>query len=193
MNKLKILILILFCSNLFAQKKATSVQKEVEKPTEFTFSDNGLTDFVVIKCPDKKQPQLYKKTIDWVAVTYNVPSEVIKAKIENEYIRIEGYSKTMLNLTTESGVFPVDARYQIEISFKEGKYKFDVISVDYKLANWIEINLTKSKSSFEDSNDMIEKTNATFPMEISSYFNDLNSKLKKFIESKQIPSKKSDW
>ena len=82
--------------------------------TEFKFSKKGFTDFVVVECENKTQSELYKKTLDWVAVNYNTPSDVIKGQIENDYIRIEGFSKDLVANGT---------RYQIEISFKDGKYK----------------------------------------------------------------------
>ena len=64
--------------------------------TEFKFSPDGFTDYVVISCEGKAQSDLYKKTLDWISVTYKNPSEVIKAQIENEYVRIEGFKSNML-------------------------------------------------------------------------------------------------
>lgn len=194
MKKLNIIIFLLFLTNVFAQQKNKPVlNQKTQNATSFVFLKDGLTDFVVTSCPNKKQSELYRKTIDWVAVTYNVPKEVIKAQIENDYIRIEGYSENMLHLTTESGIFPIKSKYQIEISFKDGRYKFDVISVDYKLAHWIEIDLSQSNVYFEENTDILEKNNKSFPIDISTYFNNLNDKLKDFIQNKEIPSKKSDW
>jgi hypothetical protein len=62
----------------------------------FTLNQNGLTDYVITNCDGKTHNELYKKTLDWVLVTYNTPSSVIKAQIENNYIRIEGSAKYLV-------------------------------------------------------------------------------------------------
>ena len=66
--------------------------------TEFKFDKEGFTDFVVTQCEGKTQAELYKKALDWVSVTYKNPKEVIKAQIENDYIRIEGSSNSLICL-----------------------------------------------------------------------------------------------
>ena len=66
--------------------------------TEFKFTKEGFTDFVVTQCEGKTQAELYKKALDWVSVTYKNPKEVIKAQIENDYIRIEGSSNSLVCL-----------------------------------------------------------------------------------------------
>ena len=97
--------------------------------TEFKFDKEGFTDFVVTQCEGKTQVELYKKALDWVSVTYKNPKEVIKAQIENDYIRIEGSSNSLICLNILGKKYN-NATYQIEISFKDGKYKFDVTSVN---------------------------------------------------------------
>jgi hypothetical protein len=131
--------------------------------TEFKFTKDGFTDYVIGTVPNKTASELYKKTIDWVNITYKNPREVIKAQIENDYIRIEGFKSSMLCKKILLSNICENGRYQIEISFKDGKYKFDVISFK------------------------------NFPEEIESTFNTLNNELKKILESDTIPSKKDEW
>ena len=116
MKKIVLALLIGFCG--FAQE------------TEFKFSKEGFTDFVVTEVPGKTQSELYKKAIDWVAVTYKNPKEVIKAQIENDYIRITGVSDNLL-LFNAMGKKYYSADYTIEISFKDGKYKFEVLNLEH--------------------------------------------------------------
>ena len=122
--------------------------------TDFKFSKDGFTDFVIVECEKKTQSELYKKTLDWVAVIYNTPSAVLKGQIENDYIRIEGSAKDVI----ASGM-----KYQIEISFKEGKYKFDIVRIqfwsemDYLLigeTDWKEFEIIKMDKYFDKQGEI---------------------------------------
>jgi hypothetical protein len=94
--------------------------------TEFTFtSDKGMTDFIVTSIEGKTATDIYKKVIEWIKVTYKNPSEVMLSTIENEYVRFEGISD----------ISTFKCKYQIEISIKEGKYKF----VDNNVYSFINI------------------------------------------------------
>jgi len=166
--------------------------------TEFKFNKEGFTDFVVTQCEGKTQAELYKKALDWVSVTYKNPKEVIKAQIENDYIRIEGSSNSLicLNILVKNCS---NATYQIEISFKEGKYKFDVIEIkqytetsQYGTGGWSEVKLETTELYFR-KNGEIRGVYKYFPELIPAYFNKLNLELKDFILSDKIPSKKSEW
>lgn len=50
--------------------------------SEFKFTKDGLTDFVVSPVNGKTQSELYKKALDWVSYSFKEPGEVIKANIE---------------------------------------------------------------------------------------------------------------
>lgn len=166
--------------------------------TEFKFTKDGFTDFIVTEVPGKLQNQLYKKTLDWISVTYKNPKEVLKAQIENDYIRIEG-SKHGLVCITRLIKFCYESRYQIEISFKDGKYKFDVIKIEYYVepskygpGGWYDYQLTNMNEYFKKSGEIrgaYEDSQLQFP----KFFNELNSELSVFLKSSEIPSKKSDW
>ena len=160
--------------------------------TEFKFTKDGFTDFVVISIEGKTASELFKKTLDWVSVTYKNPKEVIKAQIENDYIRIEGSSKDLVCFNA-MGKSCNTAKYTIEISFKDGKYKFDIIkNIEYLYeAGWAEIRLDKTEIYYSKKGE-IRSTYKYFP-EIADYFNNLNKDLESFLKSETIPSKKSDW
>jgi hypothetical protein len=177
-------MLVLVCGVGFAQE------------TEFKFTKEGFTDFVVAECPGKTQNELYKKSIDWLAVTYKNPKEVLKAQIENEYIRIEGI-KDGLVAGFMGSTFPI--KYNLEISFKDNKYKFDVISIEYLVpanqygtGGWKNYELQNVEDHYKKSGELkskYENEHITFP----KYFNGLNLDFMNFVKSDSIPSKKSDW
>lgn len=95
----------------------------------FTVSfENGLTDYIVLETKDLTAKDEYLRTIDWIKRNYNTPDEVIKAKIENEYIRIQGVGKNIYSFKSLGMKSLSDIRYQIEFHFKDGKIKFSIVS-----------------------------------------------------------------
>lgn len=166
--------------------------------TEFKFLKEGFTDYVVTEVPGKTQSELYKKAIDWVSVTYKNPKEVIKAQIENDYVRIEGSAGKLVCINSMMN-FCYDTRYQIEISLKDGKYKFDLTKLEYYIApsqygpgGWYDYQLTDMNEYFKENGDPKGKFKKNIP-EIVSHFNNLNKSLSDFLKSESIPSKKTDW
>jgi hypothetical protein len=166
--------------------------------TEFKFDKEGFTDFVVTQCEGKTQAELYKKALDWVSVTYKNPKEVIKAQIENDYIRIEGSSNSLICLNILGKKYN-NATYQIDISFKDGKYKFDVIEIrqyteasQYSSGGWSEVGLATTEPYYNKKGE-IRGVFKYFPEFLPTYFNKLNLELKDFLLSDKIPSKKSEW
>lgn len=161
---------------------------------KFELTPAGFTDFVVTTVPDKTQSDLYKKTMDWLQVTYKNPDEVIKAKIENDYIRIEGSSPDLVTINA-LGRTPNLTRYQIEIGFKDGKYKFDLLSLEYyhkASVKWLPVKLDDGSDYFNKKGEL--RSVAKYYPEISDYFNNLNNSLKDYIEGKSATSaKKNDW
>lgn len=165
---------------------------------EFIFTKAGLSDFVVTSCEGKSQKELYNKCLDWISVTYKNPEEVIKAKIENDYIRIEGFSGDII-CYNYMGKRCGNTKYEIEISFKDGKYKFDVLTISeynsptqYRSATWTNFNLNDTSAYYDKKGD-IKKSYKFIPEMLPNYFNNLNLNLKDFSLSDSIPSKKSDW
>jgi hypothetical protein len=167
--------------------------------TEFKFTKDGFTDYVIGTVPNKTASELYKKTIDWINITYKNPREVIKAQIENEYVRIEGIKSSMICKKVLLSNICENGRYQIEISFKEGKYKFDVISLEsylaasqYSSGGWYEVGLTNTSYAYKDSGEL-RPMFKFYPEAIESTFNYLNNELKKTLESETIPSRNDKW
>ena len=76
---------------------------------------------IIVKIENKSANQLYKDALNWVQETYNNPESVLKANIENEKIRINGFGKNVWYYDK----FSMNMDYTIEISFKDGKYRFE--------------------------------------------------------------------
>ena len=171
--------------------------------TEFTFTpDKGMTDFIVTPVEEKTAPEIYKKVIDWIKVTYKNPSEVMLSTIENEYVRFEGYSETLYSYNA-MGQHYEPTKYVIEISVKDGRYKFDLVSMQSlespsssSRGGWYDVNLFTTKMTKEDlekayvfKKDGSLRSNFKFVNEVPTYFNNLNKSLSESIIS---TVKKSD-
>lgn len=151
--------------------------------TEFTFSsEKGMTDYVVTNVDGKTAPDIFKKIIDWIKVTYKNPDKVILSTIENEYIRFEGISN----------ISNLNCKYQIEISIKDGRYKFDLIGLqvyvdanqmnipigwnDFKAVNFI-TNSTKESIEPMFKKDGSFKGWCKYTPDFPIYFNALNKSI----------------
>ncbi|RTY93877.1 DUF4468 domain-containing protein [Flavobacterium sp. GT3R68] len=166
--------------------------------TEFKFAKEGFTDYIITTIENKSQTELYKKTLEWIGATYKNPKEAIKSQKENEFIRFEGVSKSLINVNS-AGKIPREAKYQIEITFKDGKYKLDVTDIsvysppgENGAGGWATTEL-KNLEAYYNKKGETKTVYKYYPEMIPVFFNDLNRNLKDFILHGQAGGKKSDW
>jgi hypothetical protein len=186
MKNFYLLSFIFYLNFVFGQEK------------EFYFTKDGLTDFVVIECPDKSKEDIYKKVLDWISVTYKNPKEVLKASLDNDYIRFEGSSP---NLIVHYSLlkYEYNGRYTVEVSVKDGKFKFDVIALGYYHPGGSgypgrEIDILNSPmSDFFKKDGRPRATFKDYPIKFKTLFDGLTKDLKNFIMSDKIPSQKNEW
>ena len=160
--------------------------------TEFTFTKNGITDFVVTKIENKSQAELYKKTLDWIGINYKNPKEVLKGQVENEYIRIEGIE---VNLFCLNPSLCQNMKYQIEISFKEAKYKIDIIALDQDMPElgWVHFNGLEDGSFYFNNKGEVKPKFKIFAEEIPKFFNKINKSISEYLVNGNLKNKKNDW
>ena len=197
MKKFIFLVATALTSSILFGQDTTPAQ--TPPPTNFTITkDVGLSPFIVVKTEGKTKEELYKKTIEWINKNYNKPSEVIKAQVENDYIRFQGVSKEKYcwdALVT----FCNDIRYEVEVSFKDGKYKFEVLSLeDYHVTGasglrvWGSINYKESWTHFKNTGE-VRKMYAKNIKEITSFFDELSKNLYDYIYNQNDTAKSNDW
>jgi hypothetical protein len=160
--------------------------------TKFELTAEKFTDYVVIPFEGKTQAEIYKKTLQWIEFNYSNPKEVIKASIENEYIRFQGLKEGLFSIQVKKQIMPFPIRYTIEVSFKDGKAKFDVITTEsyHSMQNvYVDLKLEEPARFFT-----VDKYKTIYNgLEIPIHYNSLVDSLSEFVKSDSIPSKKSDW
>lgn len=165
--------------------------------TEFTFTaEKGMTDFVVTPVEGKTAPEIYKKAIEWIKVTFKNPDKVLLSTIENEFIRFEGYSETLYSYNA-MGQHYEPTKYEIEISIKDGKYKFDLKSMQSLASSsstsaggWYDVKFFTTTMGQEElekayvfKKDGTLRSSFKFANEVPVYFNNLNKSLSESIIS----------
>ena len=152
--------------------------------TKFQSTKDGITDFVVVNTPNKDAKTLYDKTLNWVSETSRNPDQVLKSKIPNEKIIIEG--------TKQLTGGPNFIKFRVIFSFKDGKYKMEVPEIfisgsaignyDYKQ------NLSQY---FKGDGTPKSQRLASSVLEIDETLNLLNSGLEKYLNTDS--SAKDNW
>ena len=146
--------------------------------SEFTFnSKNGMTDYLVSECKGKTQSELYITTNEWIVKSFKNSNEVIQGQTEKEFIRIEGFTKNF------NGAH--DATYVVEISFKDGKYKFDPKSFIMTYGTNV-FNLFETYPSYFKSDGSTKDRVKVTIDGATNLMNDLNKELKSFISDNEV-------
>ena len=146
---------------------------EIKNNEKFEYNETGLNDFVVTEIQNKKKEDIYGKTLNWVKETYKNPDIVLKMQILNEKIRIDAIATNLASINNNKTKFNIN--YIVEITFKENKYKFEIISLIVQ-----NVKDLKTMQNFKTDKKIIKYWGNT-PNDIEVYFNNLNDNLKKYI------------
>lgn len=166
----------------------------------FKYNETGLTEYIVYEIDSVSSKDLFEKTKQWIGESYVNPDEVLKFEIENEKIRFNGYQKNQFSVTSVGITSFYDARYSIEVSFKDSKIRFKPINLEqfipsskYAAGGWKSISLTSNKWLFKKNGKMY-KYYKTYPEKIERLFNNLGNSLKEYLlNNKTENNKKEDW
>jgi len=165
---------------------------------KFVYNETGLTPHLVTETPNVNQQKLYEKTINWIKENYKNPDEVIKTTIENEKVRFEGVSSSVLMTKIIGRTSYSDIRYTIEVSFKDEKYKITPLSLEYytepsqyATAGWTDISLSGRSILYYGKKNKLKSVFKTYPQNIQDFFNGLNEGIQNYVLEKN--KAKDDW
>ena len=176
--KLKALLLMLFITaSTFAQD------------TEFKFSKEGLTDFIVTTYEGAAKDN-YSRALDWVKDN-SKRNFVVVSSVENERLSIEGTKENFLCSKAGGTNVCTLATFTIVISFIEGKYKLEATGLSEKTNNAMTttVHNLDDFSEYYNKEGSLKKYKDEVPMAYESLFNDLNKSLMAFMDKKKKAEK----
>lgn len=177
--KLKALLLMAFVTaSTFAQD------------TEFKFSKDGLTDFIVVTY-DGSAKDTYNRALAWVKENSKKGYKVTSS-VENEKLTIEGGKENFLCSKGGGTNVCTYGTFTIELGFKDGKYKFDAIGLSEKPNNstTTTVHNLNDFSEYYDKDGSLKKYKDDVPAAYESLFNGLNKDLMTFMDKKK---KAENW
>ena len=165
-------------------------------PDRFYLTQNeGFPNYAVVKCPGKTKEEIYSKIIDWISVTYHSPKDVLLGKIDNDYVRFQGSSSTLFCSKVLLSNYCPEARYVIEVSVKDGKYKFEIVNMESyneSFHNWYPVQVSLGAKNYFKKNGEPKQPFSIWITSIPDFFNSLNNSLKDFVMGKARIQNK-DW
>ena len=171
----KIIVLLFVCVFGFAQ--------EMPKITKEGFAP------IVVNVEGKTASEIYTKAKEWVQTYYKNPTEVLKADISNDMIRIEGYAVDGYKMKNLGMIFGYDYQYTLEIEFKDGKYRYNYIVGQF----WSDGKkcLYDYTNFFKEDNSVRKVYQVAFDS-INETANETSTSLFNYITGK-TQSQKKDW
>jgi hypothetical protein len=120
----------------------------------------------------------YQKAISWVNTTFKNPAEVLKAQVENKYIRVTGVGSNLTAINSVGMIYPRNVEYTITIFVKDDKIKFElgtlkeyVTGPTAATSGWY--NFTGIPAYRK--NGKVKKTIMPYVTKFENYFNNLAS------------------
>lgn len=172
--KVKALLLMAFISaSTFAQD------------TEFKFSKEGLTDFIVTTYEGSAK-DIYNLTLAWVKENSKKGYKVVSS-VEGEKMTIEGGKENFLCSKAGGTNVCTYGTFTIAISFKEGKFKFEAVGLTEKPNNSTTV-VTHDLNDFSEyynKDGSLKKYKDDVPAAYETLFNELNKSLVTFMDKKK--------
>lgn len=120
MKKLFLYTLLLF--PLFATAQYLEVTPEGLR------AKDSKNSYVVLKFKDKTASELYDKAVLYINEKYKSPEHVIKSDIKD--VKLRFIQRTTMRVNNSGAKIPVDIEFQNELSFKDGKIKYEITDLD---------------------------------------------------------------
>jgi len=163
-----------------------------------------LNQFIVLEKENMSIEEGYKLLKTWINITWNTPREVIKADVENEYVRIKGietfFCSTVGNLLKTR--ICKDLYYTFSFEFKDNKIKMQLTALEERVQGSpntaLEVYLYQWRDVRPEYGDRINlKTGevtlqSDYQDQYTRYLNSLGHSLKEYLNNpKEI--RNDDW
>ncbi|MEQ3501124.1 DUF4468 domain-containing protein [Tenacibaculum sp. SSH1-16] len=141
---------------------------------------------IIVEVKGMKAPEIYNNALNWVQEYYNTPDYVLKANIPNKKIRVNGLEKNAWWYKALGSKMYYDIEYNLEISFKEGKYRF---YIDIKNANSVG---TGYKTFFKKKTGKVKRAAKDAVPSLEKTINNLSLSFYNYVTGKTV-TKDEDW
>ena len=110
-------------------------QQFLVTPHGLKSKSNPDHNYLVLKIENKTAKELYTNALKYINLNYKNPSGVVKAKIENEYLRFTTYAPAFIKVNNGGVKLKVSANYSIELKFKNNKVRFEITELELTADN----------------------------------------------------------
>ena len=200
----KILLLLLVTAFFQANAQEFEVRKNVI--TEGTNTQQGTYEYIkpmLVLESKGTSTELYQKALNWVNVTYKNPEEVIKGKVEGDYLRLEGFVSNLLRVSIMGAIDYFNVRYTVKLNFRDGRFKYEITNIEqyfpatqYSAGSWISI-LSNGEVGYRTANKKgkVKKDAAANLKALKSYFQNLGLSIKEYMDKNDASktNSKDDW
>ncbi len=175
-NLMLLIILLCFKTFLFGH--------HIEK---FVLTRDGIAPVVITLDSTFNKSKIFKQAKEWILLSYNTPSIVLKAEIADEYLRLNGVKKSAVCWDALSGC--VDMDYDLTIEIKDGKYRLTYVINQF---TWRGQSTGYSFPQFFKKDGSPKSLYGKAIPQVEESMNALNLSLYKYIVG-ETQSEKSEW
>ena len=199
---MKKLLLLLFVTTLF-QVNAQEFETRTLVVDEGTNAQKGTLQYLkpmLVLEAEGTSSELYQKAINWVNETYKNPEEVIKGKVEGDYLRLEGFTSNLLQANIIGTIYYYDVRYTIQLNFKDGRFKYEITKIEqyfpsttYTESRWISL-MNGKEVGFKTANrkGKPKKSGVANFNGLKSYFENLGISIRDYMQNNNSSATSSD-
>lgn len=153
----------------------------------FSFTQNGLTKFIMEEFKGVNKKELYDKTISWLNLNKQKSKIQLSENKKNEFICFEEVKSKILCDKYLEDLNCYDIRSTILISFYNNSYKFEVVKMEILIETnterkWIDFSIEADhQNKYFKKNGVINARYKMYPSTIETIFNSFNENLKNYI------------
>jgi hypothetical protein len=181
MKNILTIVALLFTSFAFSQKLVVT-------PLGLRDESDNEKSYVVLNIENKKASELYTNALKYINKNYKNPEKVTLGKVENESLKFVTFESSFIKVTNSFVKVAIDAEYNIQLDFKDGKVKFELQNLDmYNSANGSKVRVLFTGGALEGYsiyNKKGELKRDDTKADIESHFNNTITKIKEFLSGK---------
>jgi hypothetical protein len=183
MRTFLILILSFVCLSINAQFVAT--------PTGLRCSENQNNSYLVLTFEGISAHDLYAKSQKYVNENRKDAAASIKGNTVDEYLRFSTYAPSFIKYNNGPMTkIPINATYDIELRFKDGKVRFEFVDLKMNAGNYdlkFSGGILSGYVIYKNNGDLFKKEAKD---DVERYFNSVVSSYVEFIKG---TNKNEDW